>query len=230
MLPEPTLNTYLFLSAILFAIGTAGPVAIGQLPFLAGEAIGLLALLAAQRRKPVAAIFLAVACPLMSPVAGAFLMLAVMAWALTVTGRERMQLFALVGITAAPLLVMAIAFPSNGPFPFLGIDVVLIVAICAIGYAWLPKSQRALRIGLVLYGLTAIAVFCIPNPIGGNLIRLTVSFGPALVVALASRYRRRALLVLTLPLLVWQWSPAMAAIVASNQDQKATGEASGWLG
>jgi hypothetical protein len=209
-------------AAILFAVGTAGPVAIGQLPFLAGEALGLLALLAAQRRKPVATIVLAVACPLMSPVAGAFLMLAFMAWALASPRGQRISLVALVGIAAAPLLVLRVAFPTSGPFPFLGIDLVLIVAICAIGFTWLPKSQRALRSGLVLYGLTAIAVFCVPNPIGGNLVRLTVSFGPALVVALASLYRRRTLLVLTLPLLVWQWSPAMAAIVASNQDQKAS--------
>ena len=165
--------------AILFAVGTAGPVAIGQLPFLGGEAVGLLALLAARRRKPVAAVFLAIACPLVSPVAGAFLMLA--SW----RGRSRCRavgapLVALVLITAAPLLVLRIVFPSTGPFPFLGIDLALIVAICAIGFVWLPAKHRALRVGLVLYGLTAIAVFCVPNPIGGNLVRLTVSFGPAL--------------------------------------------------
>jgi hypothetical protein len=125
-------------------------------------------------------------------------------------------------ITAAPLLILRIVFPTTGPFPFLGIDLALIVAICAIGYAWLPRKHRALRTGLVLYGLTAIAVFCVPNPIGGNLVRLTVSFGPALLVALASLYRRRALLVLAVPLLVWQWSPALAAIVASNHNQTAS--------
>jgi hypothetical protein len=206
-------------ASILFAIGTAGPVAIGQLPFLAGEALGLLALLAAQRRKPVAAVVCAVACPLMSPVAGAFLMLAVMAWALTTPRGKRLPLFTLVGITAAPLLVLAVVFPNSGPFPFLGIDLVLIIVMCAIGITWLPASQRALRVGLVLYGLTAIAVFCVPNPIGGNLARLTVSFGPALLVALASLYRRRSLLLFAVPLLVWQWSPAMAAIVESNAAQ-----------
>ena len=208
--------------AILFAAGTAGPVAIGQLPFLGGEAVGLLALLAARRRKPVAAVVLAIACPLVSPVAGAFLMLALMAWALTVPRGKRAALVALVLLTAAPLLVLRIVFPSSGPFPFLGIDLALIVAICAIGFAWLPVKHRALRVGLVLYGLTAIAVFCVPNPIGGNLVRLTVSFGPALLVALASFYRRRVLLVLTVPLLIWQWSPAMGAIVASNHDQTAS--------
>lgn len=208
--------------AILFALGTAGPVAIGQLPFLGGEAVGLLALLAARRQKPVAAVLLAIACPLVSPVAGAFLMLALMAWALTTPPGRRAALIALVFITAAPLLVLRIVFPSTGPFPFLGIDLALIVAICVIGFMWLPATHRALRVGLVLYGLTAIAVFCVPNPIGGNLVRLTVSFGPALLVALASFYRRRALLVLAIPLLIWQWSPALSAIVASNQNQTAS--------
>jgi hypothetical protein len=208
-------------ASILFAIGTAGPVAIGQLPFLGGEAVGLLALLAARRRKPIFAVILAIACPLVSPVAGAFLMLALMAWALAMPRGQRAQLFALVGITATPLVVLRIMFPSTGPFPFLGIDLALIIAICTIAFLWLPKSQRALRTGVVLYALTAIGVFCVPNPIGGNIIRLTVSFGPALLVALASLYRRRAFLALMVPVLVWQISPAMAAIVASNHDQAA---------
>src|SRR5665811_618005 len=102
-----------------------------------------------RRRKPVVTVVLAVACPLMSPVAGAFLMLALMAWALAMPRGQRLPLFALVGITATPLLVMGIAFPSSGPFPFLGIDAALIVAICAIGFTWIPASQRALRVGLV---------------------------------------------------------------------------------
>jgi hypothetical protein len=208
--------------SILFALGTVGPVAIGQLPFLGGEAVALLALLAARRRKPVFAVVLAIACPLMSPVAGAFLMLALMAWALAMPRGRRAPLVALVLITAAPLLILRIIFPSTGPFPFLGIDLVLIVAICAIGFAWLPRKQRALRAGLVLYGLTAIAVFGVPNPIGGNLVRLTVSVGPAILVGLASLYRRRALLVFAIPLLIWQWSPAVAAIVASNHNQTAS--------
>jgi hypothetical protein len=157
-----------------------------------------------------------------SPVAGAFLMIAFMAWALATPRGQRAPLVALVAITAVPLLVLRVAFPSTGPFPFLGIDMVLVVAICVIGFRWLPASQRALRVGLVLYGLTAIAVFVVPNPIGGNLIRLSVSFGPALLVALASLYRRRALLLLAAPLLVWQWSPAMAAIIVSNHDQSAS--------
>jgi hypothetical protein len=168
------------------------------------------------------AVLLAIACPLMSPVAGAFLMLALMAWALAMPRGRRAPLIALVLITAAPLLILRVVFPSSGPFPFLGIDLALIVAICAIGFAWLPRKHGALRAGLVLYGLTAIAVFCVPNPIGGNLVRLTVSFGPALLVALASLYGRRALLLLTVPLLIWQWSPALSAIVASNQNQTAS--------
>jgi hypothetical protein len=211
--------------AIIFAVGTAGPVAIGQLPFLAGEAVGLLAMLAAQRGKRVAAVILAFACPLVSPVAGAFLMLAFMAWGLAMPRGRRAPLIALVGVAAAPLVLLHIAFPSTGPFPFLGIDLALIVAMCVIGVVWLPSSQPALRVGLALYGITAVAVFVVPNPIGGNLVRLSVSFGPALLVALASLYRRRALVVLAVPLLIWQWSPAVSAIVASNRNQSASGVA-----
>ena len=56
---------------------------------------------------------------------------------------DRAALVALVLVTAAPLLVLRIVFPSSGPFPFLGIDLVLIVAICAIGFMWLPEKHRA---------------------------------------------------------------------------------------
>src|SRR5437879_2259823 len=80
--------------------------AVAQLPVLGGEAVGLLALLAAQRRRPVAAVILSVPCPLVSPVAGAFLMLALMAWALATPRGRRLPLVALVCLTAAPLLVL----------------------------------------------------------------------------------------------------------------------------
>ncbi len=211
-----------FAAGILFAVGTAGPVAIGQLPFLAGEAVGLLAILAARSRKPVLTVFLAIVCPLFSPVAGAFLMLAFMAWALASPRGDRASLVALTVITAVPLIVLGLIFPSTGPFPFLGIDLALIVIVCAAGIRWLPVSQQALRLGLVLYGLTAVAVFVVPNPIGGNLERLVVTFGPALLVALASLYKKRALFVLAVPLLIWQGSPAIAAIIESNQNQSAS--------
>ena len=66
--------------ALVFATGTLVPVAIGQGPYLMGEAIALLALLAARAGGPVLALPLAVVCSLVAPLAGAFLALAAAAW------------------------------------------------------------------------------------------------------------------------------------------------------
>jgi hypothetical protein len=58
------------LPSVVFAVGTAVPVMIGQFPFLCGEAIALLAVVAARRHRWIFTALLAFACPLASPVAG----------------------------------------------------------------------------------------------------------------------------------------------------------------
>lgn len=81
------------LASWYFALSTMLPVGIGQLPYLTGEALGLLALLALRNRRSVLAVLLVVATALCSPLAGAFAALACAAWALD----RRSQLFALLG-------------------------------------------------------------------------------------------------------------------------------------
>ncbi|HWG74074.1 MAG TPA: hypothetical protein VG184_08470 [Acidimicrobiales bacterium] len=71
------------LASWYFALSTVVEVAVGQLSFLTGEALGLAAVLAmARRRRPLGAA-LGILSALASPVAGAFLGLAVVAWALS---------------------------------------------------------------------------------------------------------------------------------------------------
>ena len=65
-----------------FALSVMLPIGIGQLPWLSGEAFGLLALLALRHRRSVLAALLVVAAALCSPLAGAFTALACAAWAL----------------------------------------------------------------------------------------------------------------------------------------------------
>jgi hypothetical protein len=203
--------------AVVFAAGTVVPVAIGQLPFLAGEAAGLLALLAASRGRRRTAAVLALCCPLFSQVAGAFLVLALLAWALAVRGRPRLVCLTLMGVAALPLLALDVPFPEPGWFPFWGLDVVIILAICLIGAAVLPARYRALRIGLLLYGACSLLLFVVPTPLGGNFVRLGEAMAPAAIVAwsLTSRWRRFAL-ILAVPLLLWQWTPAWSTINAGG--------------
>ncbi|MDQ1431935.1 MAG: hypothetical protein QOF40_2537 [Actinomycetota bacterium] len=197
---------------ILFAVGTVVAVAIGQLPFLAGVATGLLALLAATRNRNLLAIVLAASCALFSEVSGAFLLLAIVAWALTSADGERRRLFILAGFAALPVVVQSVALPHLGPFPFTAPDLFVLEGVCAIGVVALPKQYRALRVGLALYGAAALPVFVVPNPLGGNVGRAILYFAPALFAFLATIPGRRVLGLLVLPLLAWQYIPAACAL------------------
>jgi hypothetical protein len=201
-------------AVVLFAAGTIVPVAIGQLPFLAGEAVGLSALVAAQRNRRVTAGVLAASCALFSPVAAVFLVLAVVAWALTSPSERRHGLFALAGFAALPVAVLTIALPRLGPFPFWGPDLALVLGLCVLGAFVIPRPHRALRIGFAFYAAAAVAVFVVPNPLGGNVARLGAYYAAPLIAYLATFPGRRALAVLVVPLLAWQYVPALASLRA----------------
>ena len=64
--------------------------------------------------------YLAAACALASPVAGAFLALAALAWALASPGARRGLALALVLAAIAPVVLLALAFPEGGTQPFVG--------------------------------------------------------------------------------------------------------------
>ena len=205
-------------ASVVFALGTLVPVTIGQYGFLGGEAVGLLALLAAQRGRPVVASSLAALCGLLSPAAGALLIIAFFSWTIARPRDKRLAMLGPCVASALPLLVLGVAFPEPGRFPFWGSEFIVVMAICGVGLLVVPGHQRVLRVGLVIYSATAILVFVIGNPLGGNLGRLAEGFAPAMALATALRYRYRLLGVLVLPLLIWQASPALAVVRAGAQD------------
>ena len=204
-----------------FGIAAPAPLVSGRIPFGLGVALGLGALLACQRRRLALATTLAVACSLGSPVAGAFLALAGVAYALG--GGLRTGAWMAAG-AAAPILALALLFPSVGyePFAFSAfLPVPIFALVCA---AALPRRERALRIGAVLYAVAATATVLIHSPMGGNVARLGTLFaGPLLACALLGRMRRHRtglLLVGTLlaALAVWQWSPAVRDLRKAYED------------
>src|SRR6185437_4625198 len=159
--------------ALWFGIGTAGMLLNGQLPFVLGVAIGLGSLLALQRERPALAVVLALLCPLGSPVAGLFLALAALAYVLT--SRSRPALYVTIAALLPPLLT-ALAFPEGGTQPysfsaFIPIPVVAIAFLLVI-----PREERVLRIGVVLYAIAALAAFIVDTPMGGDASRLGVVF------------------------------------------------------
>ncbi len=165
--------------SIWFGAGTATLLFTSRLPFAIGVAFGLAALLALQRRRHWLAILLAVLCPLGSPVAGLFLAMAGVAYAIAEC-RDRAKRAEGLAIAAAaffPPLFLAWAFPEGGwaPFPESAfIPIPLFALACLIV---LPREERALRWGAVLYGLGSTLALALETPMGGNAVRLGALFG-----------------------------------------------------
>jgi len=206
--------------ALWFGIGTAGMLLNGQLPFVLGVAIGLGSLLALQRERPALAVVLALLCPLGSPVAGLFLALAALAYVLT--SRSRPALYVTIAALLPPLLT-ALAFPEGGTQPysfsaFIPIPVVAIAFLLVI-----PREERVLRIGVVLYAIAALAAFIVDTPMGGNASRLGVVFAGPILACILLGPGRRALPVwliglLLVPLAYWQIGPTVRNVASENDD------------
>jgi hypothetical protein len=189
------------IASLWFAAGAASWLLTGRMPFLLGVPFGLGALLAAERdRRPLAAALAALA-SLASPVSGLFTGLAGVALALA--GERARGAWIALG-AGVPILVLNAAFPVGGEEPFVFSAFIAIPLLAAAALLLLAPESRALRIGAVLYGLLALAVFVIPNPLGGNVTRLgALLAGPIAALVLWPRSRWVALAVCA-PLLYWQ--------------------------
>ena len=107
-----------------------------RLPFAIGVAFGLAALLALQRRRYAWAVVFAVLCPLGSPVAGLFLAMAGVAFALAASGdrAKRLEGLAIAAAAFIPPVFLSWAFPEGGwaPFPTTAyLPIPLFAIVCA---------------------------------------------------------------------------------------------------
>jgi hypothetical protein len=201
------------LALLWFAVVVTVDLAVGRLPFALGLAAGIGALVAAREDRRVWCAALAVGCAAASPLAGAFLLLAAVAW-LPDAGWSRVWPLGLasIGIAAAQV------FGEGGTFPFEVPDLVAVLAIAGFSLLLLRNDSALVRRGAVLYALAGIALYAVPNPIGGNVERLGALFaGPLAAYELMRRDRlRRWLLAIgSGPLLVWQLAPVPDAIATS---------------
>ena len=104
------------------------------------------------------------------------------------------------------------------PFPVSTLVTVLI--FCGLGLVLVPHPSRTLRLALLLYGVSAVVLFAVQNPVGGNVARLgALVAGPLAAVVLASRRRWWTLGLLALPLLAWQFWPLGTAVSRSFGDE-----------
>jgi hypothetical protein len=203
--------------SLLFAAGTVTNLAVGRLAFALGLALALVALLAARRgHRGLAAIATPVTA-LASPLAGGFLAIGWLGAATAARERARLVFAGLAALAVAPVAVLAVLFPEGGRFPFRGGALVAVLAISVGTSVLVPSARREVRAAAVIYAAVALVVFVVPNPVGGNLVRLGMFAAGPVLVALADR--RRALVYVLLPLLLWwQWSPALDGMLHSGAD------------
>jgi hypothetical protein len=227
-----------------FAVSTLLPVAIGQLPFLTGEAFGLAALVALQRGRRPAALVLGTLAALCSPLAAAFLARVGRAWAAS-GARRRGWIIATAGISLGLISLLSVLFPGDGPFPFPWTGLVVTEALCLTALTPLVRTTPAVRLGALLYAAASLFSFVVPNPLGGNAPRLAATIGvpllacfltapgPALArlsparllsrlaggrtIELGPRWRAAAVL-LVVPFAVWQWAPSQSIVTSPASD------------
>ena len=162
-----------------FAVSTLLPVTIGQWPFLAGEAAGLLALVCLQRGRRTAALGLGVLAALFSPLAAAFLALGCLAWA--AHSSRRRSLIATAVTAMVIVLLLGFVFPGTGPFPFPWTGLVATELLCLCALTPLVQTTPVVRLGALLYAAASLFSFVVPNPLGGNAPRLAASIGVPLL-------------------------------------------------
>jgi hypothetical protein len=208
-----------WLGALWFGAATATMLMANRLTFALGTAIGLGALVAAQRGRAALATALAALSGLGSPVAALFV--AIAGGALAVTGRRRLGALLAVG-ALVPIALLGLAFPTGGYFPFVFTAFLPVPLFAAAALVLLPPEERVLRAGILLYAGVCVVLFIVHTQVGANAARLGSLFGgPVLALGLAGR-RPVALAILALPLLWWQWVAPVRDFAAGQGDPSVT--------
>jgi hypothetical protein len=211
-----TFGSVAWLGALWFAIGTVVNLIVGRTTYALGVALGLAAVYAFQRRHIVLAALCALLCSLSSPLAGAFLIVA--AVAIVCAQRERRgAALALLAGAALPLAATTVVFPNKGVEPYEPWALIWDLSLCAI-LAVAMWERPVMRWGAGLFAAFAMAAFLIPTPVGGNVSRLGQYVGGPLLACVLVQRRRLLLGALAIPLLIWQWYPAVDGIAFAHAD------------
>jgi hypothetical protein len=208
------------LGTLLFGAGSATLLFTNRLPFALGVAFGMGAAVALQHNRRVTAPVLAVLSALGSPVAGLYVFMAGLAYALSARGegarRRQVDGLWLGAGGLVPPVLLNVAFPEGGYAPMLFTTYAAIPVLCAIAWALIPREERTIRWGIALYAAGSTLAYLLPTAMGNNAVRLgSLVGGPVLACVLAGSWRHRprrqvAALVLVLAgFTVWQWSAAV---------------------
>jgi hypothetical protein len=146
-------------------------------------------------------------------------------------------------LALALVVVPNLAFPESGRFPFAFSSYVAVPLWCAgalIVTHGLRRQERRLRTILLAYALASTILLLLPNPMGGNAVRLGALFGGPVLAAVILSHRPRlsgaltAVLALTLAGSVyWQLTPVVNQVARSFGDPSTSASyfqpLAGWL-
>jgi hypothetical protein len=216
-------------AAFVFAAGTLVTSSIGQLTFLTGEAFALAAFWAAVKERWWVATGLALGASLVSPLAGAFVAMGAVAWALSRLGAPTqgwkagrrgavLPIGAMAAAAAAPVAIAALVFPGEGPMPYPALDYVFEagIAVAFLIVAGL-KREPALAWGSMVFIVTTTFAELVPSSLGGNVGRIEDVLALPMAVAVLWASGRLLLPMLAWPLVLSQWVPAWGAIAGPSQ-------------
>jgi hypothetical protein len=213
-------------ATLWFGVGAVSLLVAGQLTFAMGVAFGLLALRCLQRGRRGQAMLAALGCALASPVAAVFLGGVVLA--ASAAGGARRSTIAVGAIALGAVLCLNLAFPENGEFPFAFTSYIGVPLWCA-GALLITRGvpgERQFRAAIYGYLLASTLALLIPNPLGGNVIRLGALFGgPLLAAILLTRRPRVNPLLVGLVLvgsLYWQLMAGIRAVAQTDGDRSTT--------
>ena len=174
-------------ATVWVAWAAAGDLLIGRVTYAVGLALAMLTLLALVRgrhavvrgRHAVVAGLLAGMSAAASPVAGAFLTLALAVW--LTFDRDR-SILAACGCAATVTIGCALLFGDGGTQPYSAGGAAIAVAIAFALRLGLAPDARLARRALLAYMLVAAGCFVLPSPMGSNIARLGVAFAVPLVL------------------------------------------------
>jgi hypothetical protein len=209
-------------AAAWFALGAAIGLLSSRVPFDLGLALGLGALVLAQRGHTLLAGLLTLLAAVASPVAAAFLALAYLAWRIAGSDTTRTHPINLLVCAAVPVAVLEVAFPEGGSQPFVPSAFwPALAGVLALAVA-VPRERRVLRAGLGLYALALVASFVTSTAVGGNADRLgALAAGPVAACLLGAGvrdWRRWLLIVISPALLYWQANAPVADFASAIED------------
>ncbi len=212
-------------ATLWFAVGVVTLLADGQLTFALGVAFGLASLRCLQVGRSKLALAAAAACALSSPVAAAFLAGVVLTGALAERRRPSRAVLWVAWLSLGLTIALNLAFPEPSQFPFAFSSFVAIPVWCGAALyltRGLAGEERQLRWVIAGYLLASVGLWLVPNPVGGNAVRLGALFGgPVLAAVVLARRPGVSAWVLAATLfggLYWQMTASVSQIARSVGD------------